>query len=164
MARFNFFYRVRNLIRWLPTIWKDSHHDFYYINQILIKKLEFTRDFFLSDDAVTESSKETAKEIDEVIQKLKKTGDCYENYESPVHRDIEKKWGEVVCSFYKNSKGNYEGLFDIHIHNRLVNTNEDRRKFNQEFYSKLKEANDQCLKDRIEAYTLLAKRIEYWWD
>jgi hypothetical protein len=40
--------KVKNVFRWLPTIWKDEDYDCHFINEIFIRKLEHTRDFFLS--------------------------------------------------------------------------------------------------------------------
>ena len=33
--------RIKNLIRWIPIIWKDRDWDFYFTYEILKKKLEF---------------------------------------------------------------------------------------------------------------------------
>lgn len=33
--------KIRNLIRWIPIIWKDRDWDFYFTYEILKKKLEF---------------------------------------------------------------------------------------------------------------------------
>ena len=34
-----FFRKIKNVFRWLPTIWKDEDYDYGFINEILIKKL-----------------------------------------------------------------------------------------------------------------------------
>ncbi len=84
MAKSNIFYRIKNVFRWLPIIWRDRQFDHHFIHEIYIKKLEFTRDFFLSDDAMTESARETAKEIDEVIQLMKKTAKSIDSIKFPL--------------------------------------------------------------------------------
>ena len=66
----DFFRRVHNVYRWLPTIWKDRDWDHSYINEILIKKLEFTRDFYLSDKAYNAEADEVAEQIQEAIDRL----------------------------------------------------------------------------------------------
>jgi hypothetical protein len=33
--------RIRNMIRWAPIIWKDRDWDYYYVYEILKKKIEF---------------------------------------------------------------------------------------------------------------------------
>ena len=37
--------KIRNLIRWIPIIWKDRDWDFYFTYEILKKKLEFQAEF-----------------------------------------------------------------------------------------------------------------------
>ena len=74
-----FFRKCYNVIRWLPTIWKDEDWDDQYIVDILIKKLEHQRDFFLSDKTHVLRASETAEQIQIAIDKLKKTEDSWEH-------------------------------------------------------------------------------------
>jgi len=83
---------IKNLWRWFPVIWEDRDYDHVFTYDILIKKLEFQRDFFLSQDACTSNAKDTAKEIQTAIDKLKRTMDPYEFYEKPV---FENKWDHL---------------------------------------------------------------------
>ena len=39
-----FIRRTKNLLRWLPIIWKDEHWDYYHIYELLKHKLIFTAD------------------------------------------------------------------------------------------------------------------------
>jgi len=66
-----FYKKLKQFFKWLPIIWKDKQHDHAYISIVLIKKLELTRDFFLSDDSHIEGAKEVASEISEVIDLIK---------------------------------------------------------------------------------------------
>ena len=59
----DFYRRVKNVLRWLPTIWKDRDWDNSYITEILIKKLELTRDFYLSGKAYSADDEKVANEI-----------------------------------------------------------------------------------------------------
>jgi hypothetical protein len=36
-----FIRKIKNVFRWLPTIWKDEDYDSHFINEILIKKLDY---------------------------------------------------------------------------------------------------------------------------
>ena len=83
---------IKNLWRWFPVIWKDRDYDHVFTYDVLIKKLEFQRDFFLSKDASVSNAKDTAKEIQTAIDKLKRTMDPYEFYEKPV---FENKWDHL---------------------------------------------------------------------
>jgi len=160
MAKSNIFYRIKNVFRWLPIIWRDRQFDHHFIHEIYIKKLEFTRDFFLSDDAMTESARETAKEIDEVIQLMKKTRDPYQNYEVPVIEYMEKKWGKIRKTLKKIDKENFEKI----IHQEYNLSDSEQERYNNEYRERITRAQEKCIAERIEAYTLLAKRIDRWWD
>ena len=38
--------KIKNIIRWLPVLWKDSDWDYYYIFEILKNKLKFQSEHF----------------------------------------------------------------------------------------------------------------------
>ena len=38
--------KIKNIIRWLPVLWKDSDWDYYYIFEILKTKLKFQSEHF----------------------------------------------------------------------------------------------------------------------
>jgi hypothetical protein len=80
----DFYRRVKNVLRWLPTIWKDRDWDNSYITEILIKKLELTRDFYLSGKAYSVEAEKVANEIQEAIDRLHMTRDSWEFYEDPA--------------------------------------------------------------------------------
>ena len=48
-----FIRRIRNLIRWLPVIWKDRDYDHFYLEHMMYHKLVHMYNFFISEDAVT---------------------------------------------------------------------------------------------------------------
>ena len=100
-----FFRKVRNVFRWLPTIWKDEDYDDHFIVEILIKKLEHTRDFFLSDRTHIANAEEVAEEIQEAIDRLHMTRDSWEFYEQPAHEIIEEKWGESKFNWTPTNDG-----------------------------------------------------------
>jgi len=44
--------RIRNMIRWAPIIWNDRDWDYYYVYQILKKKIEFQLKHIQEEDIV----------------------------------------------------------------------------------------------------------------
>ena len=54
---------MRNIIRWLPVIWKDKDYDDYYIWHILEVKLKHQAEFFESDRSYRLNSKQVADKI-----------------------------------------------------------------------------------------------------
>lgn len=162
----DFCYRVNNLRRWLPVIWKDQDYDHHFIVEILIKKLEHTRDFFLSDKTHIAQAEKVAAEIQEAINQLHQTRDSFEFYESPAIELLEQKWGKTTFTsvpYSYDNKGNVLS-YEMVSKTEKVNTEEEKEQYSKEFRKALKEARKQYLTDKIDAYKYIAKKIDSWWD
>ena len=157
-----FFRKVKNVFRWLPTIWKDEDYDYNFINEILIKKLEHTRDFFLSDRTHIMEADKVAAEIQEAIDRLHMTRDSWEFYEDPAHEAIEKKWGKSTFNFIPTNDGTGSSYMEIEHEN--VKTDEDKEQYSKEFRDAMKKARKDYMKDKKDAYKFIAKHIDGWWD
>jgi hypothetical protein len=158
----DFYRRVRNVLRWLPTIWKDRDYDYSYITEILIKKLEFTRDFYLSDKAYSAEAEKVADEIQEAINMLHKTKDSWEFYEDPAMELIEQKWGKTTFEFVPLE--DRPGFNEMVSKTEKVKTPEDKEQHSQDFRAAMKTARKEYMKDKKEAYKFIAKHIDGWWD
>ena len=152
--------RIKNLIRLFPVIWNDQDWDSEFTLNILIKKLEHQRDFFLSKDTHLANSWETADEIQCAIDKLKHTRDSWEHYEEPAHDELDKKWGRGVMRTEKHDEHCREIIFD----REFVKTPKDEAKYKKEFNTKLAKVREEYAKDKAEAYLYLATNIDKWWD
>lgn len=162
----SFFNRVKNLWRWLPVIWKDQDYDDHFIVEILIKKLEHTRDFFLSDKTHIAQAEKVAAEIQEAINRLHQTRDSFEFYESPAIELLEQKWGKTTFTsvpYSYDNKGNVLS-YEMVSKTEKVNTEEEKEQYLKEFRKALKEARKQYLIDKINTYKYVAKKIDSWWD
>jgi len=158
----DFYRRVRNVFRWIPIIWKDRDYDDSYITEILIKKLEFTRDFYLSDKAYSAEAEKVAEEIQEAIDRLHMTRDSWEFYESPAHDIIEEKWGKTTFEFIPLE--DRPGLNEMVSKTEKVVTPEDKEQYSEDFRKAMKTARKEYMKDKKEAYKFIAKHIDGWWD
>ena len=156
-----FFRKCYNVIRWLPTIWKDEDWDDQYIVDILVKKLEHQRDFFLSDKTHILRAPEVAEQIQIAIDKIRKTEDTWEHYECPVMAELDAKWGEGVMRFTPVPDSEYH---ELHIDHDGVKTDEDKEQYSKEFREGHLRAMKQYKKDKREAYKYLADHIDFWWD
>ena len=152
--------KIKNLIRWLPVIWNDQDWDSEFTLDILLKKLEHQRNFFLSKDTHLANSWETADEIEIAISKLERTRDCWEHYEQPVHEELDVKWGKGIMRTEKYGEHCNEILFD----REFVKTPKDEAKYKKEFTDKLAKAREEYAKDKADAYLYLATNIDKWWD
>ena len=156
-----FFRKCYNVIRWLPTIWKDEDWDHQYITTILLKKLEHQRDFFLSDRAHTSQAKDAAAQIQKAIDMLTKTDDSWEHYECIHMQEMDAKWGEGVLRFVPIEGTDSSEMF---IDHDGVKTPEDEEQYSKEFREGMMKAMKQYKKEKREAYKYLADHIDYWWD
>jgi hypothetical protein len=157
-----FIRKIKNVFRWLPTIWKDEDYDSHFINEILIKKLEHTRDFFLSDRTHITSAKEVAEEIQEAIDRLHMTRDSWEFYEEPAHDIIEEKWGKTTFEFIPLE--DRPNVSEMVSKTEKVKTPEDKEQYSEDFRAAMKAARKEYMKDKKEAYKFIAKHIDGWWD
>jgi len=162
----DFYRRVKNVLRWLPTIWKDRDWDDSYITEILIKKLEFTRDFYLSGKAYSAEAEKVADEIKEAIDRLHMTRDSWEFYEDLAIEQLEQKWGKTAFSFepYENDENGNVLTYEMKSNIEKVNTEEEEEQYRKEFGKALDAARKQYMKDKKDAYKFIAKNIDKWWD
>jgi hypothetical protein len=158
----DFYRRVRNVFRWLPTIWNDRDWDDSYITEILIKKLEFTRDFYLSGKSYKLHSNQTAEEIQEAIIMLHMTRDSWEFYEEPAADEIERKWGKTTFEFIPLE--DKPGLSEMVSNTEKVKTPEDREQYSKEFRESMMKTRKEYMKDKRKAYRYIADHIDGWWD
>jgi hypothetical protein len=145
----------------MPTIWRDEDWDSSFINEIFIKKLEHTRDFFLSDRTNIAEAKRVANEIQTAIDLLHMTRDSWEFYECPIMREMDAKWGEGVVRFVPIPGTDSS---EMHIDYDGVKTDEDRQQYSKEFREGMIKAEKLYKKEKREAYKYLADHIDGWWD
>ena len=162
----DFYRRVKNVWRWLPTIWKDRDYDDSYITEILIKKLEFTRDFYLSDKAYSAEADNVAKEIQEAINRLHMTRDSWEFYEEPAMEQLEQKWGKTTFEHipYQHTKDGKVLTYELKSKTEKVITEEDEKQYKEEFRKTLKDVRKKYIKDKIAAYKFIGRNMDKWWD
>lgn len=162
----DFYRRVKNVLRWLPIIWKDRDWDDSYITEILIKKLEFTRDFYLSGKAYSAEAEKIADEIKEAIDRLHMTRDSWEFYEDLAMEQLQQKWGLTSFSFepYEYDENGDVLTYEMKSKTEKVNTEEEEEQYNKEFKEASKIAHKQYMKDKKDAYKFIAKNIDKWWD
>lgn len=162
----DFFRRVHNVYRWLPTIWKDRDWDDSYITEILIRKLEFTRDFYLSDKAYNAEADEVAEQIQEAIDRLHQTKDSWEFYEDPAIEQLQEKWGRTTFSFEPFTHDDDGNVLTYEMKSKVekANTLDDEEQYSKEFRESLQEVRQRYMQDKKDAYKFIAENIDKWWD
>ena len=162
----DFFRRVHNVYRWLPTLWNDRDYDDSYITEILIKKLEFTRDFYLSDKAYSAEAEKVADQIKEAIDRLHMTRDSWEFYENLAMEELEEKWGKTTFEFvpFQHTEDGDVLTYEMKSKTEKVDGDEEEELYRKDFQKALDTARKQYTKDKKEAYEFIAKNIDGWWD
>jgi hypothetical protein len=162
----DFFRRVHNVYRWLPTLWNDRDYDDSYITEILIKKLEFTRDFYLSGKAYSAEAEKVADEIKEAIDRLHMTRDSWEFYEDLAMEQLEQKWGKTTFNFvpFQHTEDGSVLTYEMKSKTEKVGSDEEEEQYRIEFGKALDKARKQYMKDKVKAYEFIAKNIDKWWD
>jgi hypothetical protein len=158
----NFKAGIKNLIKWFPTIWNDRDWDRSFITEILIRKLEFTRDYHLSDKAYSTETSEIAEEIQEAIDKLHMTSDSWEFYDNPAFEEFQEKWGKQTFTFEPVFESTDDKYFKTKHEN--VKTLEEEEQCLKDFVKVLEQSYKDYTKDKKEAYLFIAKNIDKWWE
>lgn len=161
-----FIKKIRNVIRWLPTIWKDEDWDDFYIFEVLKVKLKHQSEYIKKRDyhvgALYESQRmETCIRLIEKIQS--------EEYTIEYHNEFVKKWGEAKWSFVPLSKEmqektNCKGCSELIISYPNVKSPQDKIDCDKEMFDGIKKGQDKHERARKLLFRILDKHIFNWWD
>lgn len=87
---------IKNIIKWLPIIWKDRDFDYGYLLDILQFKLKAMEEFFNSNDTWTKDAKKCAKQImivKNLVQRINHNdyidSDTYQRMKYMQNQDLE---------------------------------------------------------------------------
>ena len=89
-AFYEFELGIKNLIKWVPVIWKDRDWNEEHALNIFLFKVKSMYQYSKTSDCNNEEL-ETLRELIEVLEKVK---NGFENYENPAIENHNKKWGE----------------------------------------------------------------------
>jgi hypothetical protein len=160
---YDFKHGIKNLIKWLPVIWKDRNWDSQYIYTILIKKLEFHRDVIQKNNRYVDVE-DTVKEINHTIDLLKKINNEFENYSEPYMDAHDKKWGKNEFYFVEIKEGDHKGDYEMKSTRDDRLSPEDQEIERKEFLEVNKKAIEERQADLLEALTNMANKSDGWWD
>jgi len=156
---------IKNIIYYIPIIYKDRQWDFYYMHSFEYKKLKRMRDYFMTSNIVV-NSKRYAQEIDLAIRLLEiimEDDKAYRdyldlNYSGPINFNKPYNDAEHKLPIYVN------------IHNigkyMVKYTKADIRKFKRSIKGKerLYAMEIRKIKAKYLYYRLLYEHSEDWWD
>lgn len=167
---------IRNVIRWIPIIWKDRDWDDSYIFTILQTKLKFQAKYIGDRDLHTRAKRD-AEVMNLCVKLIEKIKDDYYDMEFMDYHDTEygfvdsDKPGLKRMTFNLISE-NFDDYFKKYplIHKRVLN--------GEGFFSIIDEETGEIDKKRIAMniaqinhnrvrkllFRILDDRINEWWD
>jgi hypothetical protein len=156
----NFIQGIRNLIKWIPIIWKDRDWDKDYIMKILIFKLKKNRKYMLEYSHV--ENEDQILSITECIELLERVHNEWENYEEPAYRKYEEKWGK--SDYYTEPCEHNPKLYILKDRNQERYTEEKIEEMKKDFILSSKIASLKRKRDFQHAMEIFVSEFDSWWD
>ncbi len=143
---------IKNIVSWVPVIWKDRDWDQSFFYKILRFKLYKMKKYFETDSlaADSENIKNNIGKCIDILDRL-----IEDDYASESYKKHDEKWGEIRLNL---DDGNLE------IDRKNVLTEKDREEERYEFFNILKEEHKLRNDDINSLFDLLKKNVEEWWD
>jgi hypothetical protein len=172
----NIYRSIRNVIRWLPIIWKDRDWDSHYIFEILKAKLQ-NQAKYIGDQNRHDRSKRDAEIMITCVKLIEKIQDEYYAME---YMDYEDRIFDFMLS------PTQPGLYKLYTQTKSENYNDYYKRYplqykrvlNEEGVFNIKDTDEDSTKQIIAMnightnhirakkllFTLLERHIEGWWD
>ena len=164
-----FFQGLRNIIRWMPTIYRDRHWDHSFITDLLQKKLEFTRKELVTANrfvGVEAVNKDITLALN-LLQRIK-----YSHYELEMYDYIKKAYdfvpADVTAEYFVMEDIILEDHLDEYLSKYKRTANKLRKKY------KLNKSQTERLAYKVSSYNqekcerifwkLMNYKINHWWD
>lgn len=140
-----FFHSIFNIIRWIPTLFKDRDWDGTYILQILQKKIEFQRKYIVKANRHTDVDRDNYW-MTVVLNLLdKQINEYYLDYE----QDTKEYLNKYPSTIRKITKYGFKSAF-----------NRPKKSFPKLF--EISYYQQQKCKKLL--YRILEEKLEQWWD
>lgn len=157
----NFIIGLKNLIKWLPIIWKDRDWDKHFIMEILIFKLKQNRRY-IAEHGHLANGEEVIRSMTECIDLLEMVHDEWTHYEEPAYKKHEEKWGSV--DFYTEPLPENPELHVLKDRNDERYTEKQIKEKNREFIIASRIARQKRQKDFDLAMQIFSNKFDTWWD
>jgi hypothetical protein len=160
---------VYNIIRWIPTIYKDRHWDHAFITDIIQKKLEFTREELVTSNRFIGVG-EVNKDITLALNLLERIREGYYEYEvfEYIKKSIEFKPVGPTGDYLTMQDSLIEEHLDDYLAKYKCTANKLRKKY------KIKTSDTERLAYKVSSYNqekcerifwkLMHYKLNYWWD
>ncbi len=165
-----FFTSIKNIVRWIPTIWKDRDWDDFYITKLLQKKIEFQRKYLVKHNRHTNIDRDNFW-MTVVLNLIEKE---HEEFYSLEKYDYEKSdWvfipsKEFIDSFEIEINTAWENL-DAYLSKYPASIRRVKKQYPEKDFSRKETLalyvgmhNQQRCRNLI--FEILKRHLYEWWD
>ena len=153
--------QIKNVIKWLPVIWKQYDFDYHYSLEVFKFQLLKQADFMESDRSVGMGSDIYAQKIRMVVRLMEKVYN--EEYACEYQGQIRDMYGEDVLDFVTQKDGNRR-LVMGYKYEHDPKYAEQRDIIDKDYNNLFKQSHHK----QERAHKLLWKLVEFyirrWWD
>lgn len=164
-----FFQGLRNIIRWMPTIYRDRDWDHAFINDLLQKKLEFMREELVTANRFV-GVEAVNKDITLALNLLERIRHSY--YEMEMYDYIDKSYEFVPADVTADYFVIQDTILEDNLEEYLDKYKHTAKKLRKKY--KLKRSETEKLAHRVSEYNqqkcerifwkLMSYKSTHWWD
>lgn len=161
---------IKNLIYWLPIIWRDRNWDQHYIYEVLKHKLKAQSDYISKHDRHTRAQSD-ARDMRTCVNLIQKIQDDFYGLEYLDYSEI-RQWftpcedkegyfeyhSEVVSDDFNSYFNKYPLAYRRVLNGESVFSNDSR----QHIAMNMAHLNQKRAKDLL--FKIMNNRIDSWWD
>lgn len=146
---YDLIYGIKNIVLWLPTIWKDRNWDHAYVYYLLYKKIELMEKHNAPCDQYIgqENSLEEIREVKKILKRITE-----DKYLLNALQPVEEKYGEWHFEFEPIEGKAYGKMID--------NRSDDHI---QAWNNASMQANELEKQDKDKLFELLRVNLDKWW-
>lgn len=160
---------IKNLIDWLPVIWKDKHWDDHYIFEVLKRKLLLQRNYLVKHNRHTEIPR-VNRDITICLNLIERIQDEY--YALEIYDYHKSEFEFTPCEDmpghselnFKVTDENFDEYFSLHKASVKKCLKQDRTLSGSKkelAHAVAEYKQDQCHK---LLFKILSERVTWWWD
>ena len=153
----NFYVGVRNIIRWIPILYKDRDWDYYYLLSVMRFKMCNINNYLKKHQSF-EGVEVEIERIDRVVAALDRL--INDQYDDQCLESVYKKYGERTM--YIKKIDDEHSQLDFLYEN--VKTEQQAADYNREFKQALEQAEVMRKNDAKIVFRTIEKYGRNWWD
>jgi hypothetical protein len=160
---------LRNIIRWIPTIYRDRHWDHVFITDILQKKLEFTREELVTANRF-HGVEAVNKDITLALNLLERIREGYYEYEmyDYIRKSYEFKPVDATGEYLTMESTILEDNLEEYLAKYTHTANKLRKKYKLKLTDTEKLAFKVCSYNQEKCerifWQLMHYKLNHWWD